>query len=197
MHRDTNRQIIEEINACGSLTIGPVVGENDSVRTKVTSLGKIHSVSLGRDLDLALKEYDGKRGDSLNMRVACELGLMDLVERNLPHLIWEFPLIHGVFLDLGGKPIGVITEDYSRGGTVPVTGVGQDRKILPYELQNLFGKPTGLDDLATTAFLVDGLRRIGDFGEFIPGDSMEMAEFSRAYFNRMDSYSVKVNLKER
>ena len=169
MYRDTNRQILDEINRLNSLKPGIVVGRNQSGKTTVTSLGKFYSEVTGRDLDIGLKEYSRIRGDVLNIQVATELGLIDLVEEHLPHLIKEFPLFHGVFLDGNGRPMGVVTEDYSKNGTVPVKSVGWNREVLPYEIQRLVDRPKDLDDLATTCFLVDGKRRIGDFGEFRGG----------------------------
>src|SRR3989338_4492608 len=126
MHRDTNRQILEEINRFPSLNYGNVVGSYASGRTRVISLGTFYSEAAGRDIDLGLKEYSeysGGEGDALNLQVACELGLIDLVEEHLPSLIGEFPLFHGVFLNANGNPVGVITEDYSRNGTVLVKTV--------------------------------------------------------------------------
>ena len=160
-------------------------------------MGKFYSNVMGQELHIGLKEYAGVSGDTLNMRVACELGLIDLVERNLPEFVDEFPQFHGVLLDANGKPIGVITEDYSKNRTLPVHSVEWNRVALPYEIQKLMGKPTDLDDLATTCFLVGEKRRIGDFGEFIMGTANEKLELARAYLENMDAYSVKVALKGR
>jgi hypothetical protein len=197
MHRDTNRQILEEINRLNSLKSGTVIGRNQSGKTTVTYLGKFHSEAVGRDLDIGLKEYSSKTEDVLNIQVATELGLIDLVEKNFPHLVGEFPLFHGVFLDENGKPIGVVTEDYSKNGTVPVRSVGWNRDVLPYEIQGLVDRPKDLDDLATTSFLVDGKRRIGDFGEFTFGDVEYKLKLAENYLDTMDAYSVRVALEGR
>ena len=197
MYRDINKQILEELTGLNSLRVGHVVGKNESGKTTVTSFGKFYSNVMGQELHIGLKEYAGVSGDTLNMRVACELGLIDLVERNLPEVIDEFPQFHGVLLDANRKPIGVITEDYSKNGTIPVNSVGWNRKVLPYEVQTLMGKPTDLDDLATTCFLVGEKRRIGDFGEFIMGTANEKLRLSRDYLDIMDAYSVKVALEVR
>jgi hypothetical protein len=197
MYRDTNRQILEEINRLNSLKSGTVIGKNQSGKTTVTTLGKFYSEVAGRDLDIGLKEYSGSQGDVLNIKVATELGLIDLVEENFPSLVQEFPLFHGVFLDGNGKPIGVVTEDYSKNGTFPVESVGWNRDVLPYEIQGLMDRPKDLDDLATTCFLVDGKRRIGDFGEFTMGSAKEKLELGKNYLDTMDIYSVKVALEGR
>lgn len=197
MYRDTNRQILEEISRLNSLKSGTIVGRNQSGKTTVTYLGKFHSDVTRRDLDIGLKEYSGKTGDILNLQIATELGLIDLVERNFPHLVDEFPLFHGVFLDKNGKPIGVVTEDYSKNGTVPVRSVGWDRDILPYEIQGLVDRPKDLDDLATTCFLVDGKRRIGDFGEFTFGDVKYKLKLAENYLETIETYSVRVALEGR
>ena len=56
------------------------------------------------------------------------------------------------------------------------------------------GKPLYDKDLATTCFIVDGKRRIGDFGEFTLGRSEEREELSKSYFYNILEYSVKTNL---
>lgn len=196
MHRDTNRQILEEIRRLDSLKYGSVIGRNDSGNTVVTSLGRVYSEVLGHDLDIALKEYSGKQGNVLNMMVGCELGLIDLVEENLPHLVEEFPVFHGVFLDSGGKPIGVITEDFSQNGTVPVRNIDRNRESLPYEIQELLGRSEDLYDLATTSFLVGDGRRIGDLGEFTSGDVKWKLKLVENYSD-MGDYSVKVPLEKK
>ena len=198
MYRFTNRQILEEINRLDSLKYGTVIGRNQSGKTTVRSLGKLYSEVAGRDLSIGLKEYSTLRGDVLNIQVATELGLIDLVEENFPSLVNEFPLFHGVFLDESGKPRGVITEDFSQNGVVPVRSVGLDRDVLPYEIQRLMGEPNDLDDLATTCFFVGGKRRIGDFGEFIMmGTIYGKLELAKNYLNTMGAYSVKVTFESR
>ena len=179
MYQDTNKQILEEITRLNSLSPGHIAGRNESGKTTVTSFGKFYSNVMGQELHIGLKEYAGTSRDTLNMKVACELGLIDLVERNLPDFINEFPKFHGVLLDAHGKPVGVITEDYSRNGTTLVNSVGWNKSVLPYEIQKLMGRPTDLDDLATTCFLVDGKRRIGDFGEFTMGTANEKLKLAR------------------
>lgn len=197
MYRDTNKQILEEITRLNSLRVGHVVGKNELGKTTITSLGKFYSNVMGQELHIGLKEYVESPCDILNIQVPCELGLIDLVERNLPEFINEFPFFHGVLLDANGKPIGVITEDYSRNGTTPVDSVGWNKGVLPYEIQKLIGKPKDLDDLATTCFLVDGKRRIGDFGAFILGIPQEKIKLARDYLDNMDAYSVRVALESR
>ena len=201
MYRETNRQILEEVARLSSLKIGPIIGENASGKTTVKSLGKFYSNVLGDDLYVGLKEYgiipENTRASSLNMRVACELGVIDLVEKDLPDLIKEFPLFHGLLLDTNKKPIGVITEDYSKAGTISVNNVGEEnRDVLPYEIQKLLGKPKYPEDLATTCFIVDERRRIGDFGEFTMGNVMEIMKLSKDYINKIKKYSVQVKLEK-
>lgn len=196
MYKNTNKQILEEIARLSSLRSGKVIGRNRSGRTTVTSLGKFRSEVAGRDLHIGLKEYCGIQS-VLDMVVATELGLIDLVEENLPHLVDEFPLFHGIFLDKSGKPIGVVTEDFSKNGTARVESVREDSDVLPHEIQKLIGRPDYLDDLATTCFIVDGRRRIGDFGEFTMGSVDVKMELAKNYFDNINDYSVKVALKGR
>jgi len=201
MYGETNKQILEEIARLNSLKIGPIIGENASGKTTVESLGKFYSNVLGDDLYVGLKKYgmvpESSRTSSLNMRVACELGVIDLVEKALPELIKEFPLFHGLLLDTNKKLIGVLTEDYSKAGTISVNNVGEkDKDILPYEIQKLLGKPKYPEDLATTCFIADGKRRIGDFGEFTMGHAMEIMKLSEKYIDKIEEYSVQVKLEE-
>lgn len=193
MYRDTNHQILEEINNLDFLREGKKIGENDSGRTTVISIGKFYSETLGRELDIALKKYSNKHGDVLDFHVAQELGMIDLIEENLPQLVVEFPIFHGVCLDTNGQQIGVITEDYSCGGIIPVRSFfGLSGEELPYEIQEIIGKKDK-DDLATVFFLANGKRRIGDFGELTEGTLDEKIALSENYLENMEKYSVKLS----
>ncbi len=197
MYRDTNREILAEINRLGSVSVGRIpIGRSERGTTTVSSLGSFYSAVLGQTAYVALKEYaeSSREKDDLELRVACELGVIDLIEKNLPQLISEVPRFHGVLLDAQGKPVGVITEDYSRGGTAPVRDRIAD---LPYDLQKLMGKPKYPKDLETACFLVDEKRRIGDFGVFTEGTSDEKSRLSGDYIDRMDAYTVRVMLEGR
>jgi hypothetical protein len=194
MYRDTNKQILEEIVKLNFLKKGDVVGRNKPGTTTVTSLGKFYSNVMNQELYIGLKEYARVTGSTLDMQVATELGLIDLVEKNIPNFdINEFPLFHGILLNSKQKCIGVITEDFSKNGTIPVESIA-DEEFLPYEIQNLIGRPEYPKDLATTCFLVDGKRRIGDFGEFIPMLPHEKLELAKDYLYNMTIYSVKNKL---
>jgi len=196
MYRDRNKEILGEINSLNSLQYGSIVGTNDSGQTSVRSLGKFYSDVMGRELYIGLKEYFNFCGDVLDIQVGCELGLLDLIEKNLPSFVDEFALFHGVFIDSSGEKIGVITEDFSKGGTISVKSVNKfEKEIMPYEIQELLGKPRFLEDLATTSFMVDGRRRLGDFGEFTFGTIEYKDRLGNDYFDVMEDYLVNIVLE--
>ena len=112
MYRDRNRTIIREINNLDHLTRGDIVAENDSRTTKVFSLRSFYSRTTESEIYLVLKKYATINQPDLSLMLACELGLIDKVEKEYGSLVDEFPLIHALFIDKKGKPSGIITQDF-------------------------------------------------------------------------------------
>lgn len=194
MYSVTNRRILDELRKLPFLRREGFVGSNTFGSTNVSSLGKFYSKTLQQEVHLALKEYDILTGNTLCLHVACELGLIDLVEKNFPGLVPEFPLFHGVLLDQKGFAIGVITEDYSKNNSLRVSD-GLSDSMLPYEIQQLMGKPKSSSDLATTSFLVNGKRRIGDFGAFTEGTIDEKFILAGSYWKNKKPYCIKTRIE--
>ena len=200
MYKDQNREIIAEINQLESLKNGEIIARNSLQTTRVRTLGNFYSKVLDRDVYLALKEYNSfKDLDDLQFKVSEELGFIDLVENNLPQLLNEFPLPHGVLINQKNpNQIGVLTEDFSQNGKYPVYQISEwNKKILPYELQKLMGSPERLDDLATTCFLVNGKRRIGDFGEFFMAQiASKKLYLAKSYLRKISNYTLRLPLTD-
>ena len=125
MYKDNNRLIFEEIAKQNSLKRGEVVGKNNSGITTVTSLGSFYSSILNSEIYVALKEYGDMKRKFLNRSVARELGLFDLIEKELPNRMVEFPQFHGVLINSNKEALGVLTEDFSKGGTTLVKNVSE------------------------------------------------------------------------
>lgn len=163
---ERNRLLIAEIRENLELSRGGEIARSDT-GTLVYSLGHYQSRMLGKELYLALKDKESHR-NAIDRFVAQDLGLIRVIEQRFPHLLGEFPVVHGVVRNSTGKPLGVITEDFTQGRKYPIRFMNGDDK-LPVELSDAFTCPLDLDELATTCFLVNGKRRIGDFGEFYKG----------------------------
>src|SRR3989344_2265257 len=123
MYKDTNRKILEEINSLGYLERGKIVGRNMHCTTSVTSLGSFYSKTLEKDLHIGLKEYKSSVGGGIDFLVALELGLVDKIEQEIPYVLEEFPLFHGICIGKEGETIGVITEDFSKSGLYSVNSI--------------------------------------------------------------------------
>ncbi|MBR9705211.1 hypothetical protein GOV12_07395 [Candidatus Pacearchaeota archaeon] len=190
MYRQKNKQILEEISRLETLKRGVVVGRSETPVTTVTSLGKFYSKTEDSELYIALKEYSEPE-ISLRIQIAFELGLIDLVGERLPRIVSEFPLFHGLFTDPDGKPIGVIAEDFSKNRSIPVKYCAD----WPFEVRNVIGLPKDPEHLRSTSFLVDGIRRIGDFGDFRPLSHTLYLEIAGDYADNLDDFSVKIPLQ--
>lgn len=194
MHSQQNRKLIAEINELHSLTRGQVVGRSNT-GTTVTAVGSFYSPTLQQTIHLALKDYP-KWGDTLDIRTACELGLMELIEENLIHIVPELPIIHGLAVNLEGKSYGVITEDYSKGGTIDVRGAAIFHDPLPYDLQSFLDSPKSETphDLGTTCFFVNEQRKLGDFEEFLM--DVDQFELSQRVYRRLADYTIRTPIRE-
>lgn len=76
----------------------------------------------------------------------------------------EFPSFYGLLARSNEEPIGILTEDFSKGGRYSVYNMHSNEN-LPNEIETLVGKPIHPVDLATVCFMVNGQRRIGDLEE--------------------------------
>ncbi len=180
---ERNQQTLAEIGQNLRLRRGSVIGR--SPNTTFTSIGNYKSTILEKDLYIGLKENRHKEGDFLRGWVARELVLINMIEQRFPQLLPEFPVFHGILEHPTGETLGVLTEDFSYGGRYPVKGfprslfVDIPDKDVPKELEEIAGKEIDNYDLATMCFLVNGQRRIGDFGEMYSG--MITTELSERY----------------
>ena len=59
------------------------------------------------------------------------------------------------------------------------------------------GSPERLDDLATTCFLVNGKRRIGDFGEFFMAQiASKKLYLAKSYLRKISNYTLRLPLTD-
>ena len=192
-----NQVLLQEIAQTALLQRGSIIGISEN-ETKVSTLGSYHSQTLERTLFLALKEF---RRD-IEIEVLRSLSILEVIAERFPHLRDELPTIYGLLKNRLGKPIGVITEDFSEGRRYKVDDVADKLfgakypHLVPHELQSLTGKESELFDLASVAFLVNGKRRLGDFNLILQGmtanERLERFPISDIYDN-LDSHTLRIN----
>ena len=156
---ERNQLLIAEIGQNLRLQRGKVIGVG--TLSTFRSAGNYRSSLLDDDLYVGLKEIPSIR-HALDFQVALDLALIRAVEQNLPYMLSEFPIFYGLIRDSKGEKIGVVTEDFSKGGRYEVEDMGAYEE-LPRELEKFLEMPITDYPLCTTSFLVNGQRRIGDF----------------------------------
>src|SRR3989344_1882947 len=158
---ERNQAIINELRGV-RLERGNVVGRSYSMI--FTSAGHYQSSVLGNTLYVGLKEYNDpeQRKSSTEDRALGELHCVRTVAEQLPHLEAELPVFYGTLLDSEGKPVGIVTEDFSQGGRYEVRSMVKDKEEFPNELRGIFPDIDSYD-LAKVGFSVNGQRRLGDF----------------------------------
>lgn len=159
---ERNQAIIDELRGV-RLERGDIVGSSSSM--SFTSAGHYRSSVLGNTLYVGLKEYTDpeKCKSSTEARALLELHCICTVAEQLPHLEVELPVFYGILFDRAGKPLGIVTEDFSKGGKYEVQDMTYDRpELLPNELGEIF-PDMDYYELARVCFSVNGQRRLGDF----------------------------------
>ncbi|HVF68930.1 MAG TPA: hypothetical protein VNA13_00010 [Xanthomonadales bacterium] len=178
---ERNATIISEINA--KTASGEVIlrGPKAEVTARgnmaiFSPIGHVPSDVLGSDLHLGVKRYH-RRGsefgnDQYRDALVSDLARVSGIADKIPSLTREVPVVFGLIATRDGSVVGILVEDFSRGGSVNVTSVsemsGRQLGVIPYELRELI---PGLDeeDLANAIFLVgdEQERRLGDFNQLL------------------------------
>jgi hypothetical protein len=165
---ERNQQIIAELSQRARLSRGRVLGQSGNSR--FTALGSYESDVTGGTVHIGLKQYEN---DFRILRDGAseDLSFLRTVSARFPDLVPELPLFTGLLAGMEGKLLGLLIEDFSRGGTSSVRemkDLSYTPEDLPMELEELIGPQRNLNELARACFLVtdkDGNvhRRIGDF----------------------------------
>lgn len=164
-----NQEIIDEIGKNLTLERRVRVGSSRSVVT--TAVGNYISQIAGNDVYICLKELTGESNWTAEERVVAELAIIRGIALHYPALIPKLPLFLGLLVGSDGNKIGIITDDFSKGGQHTVreaTDVyANPQSEIPEILlvKQLINNPEAdLDyDLARMCFQVNGEVRLGDF----------------------------------
>ena len=168
---ERNKALIDEIGRLKSLRRGKVIGKSSS-GTTTTNLGSYESSYLEKTVYLAVKQNPNFNYED---RVAWDLAIIVAIADKCPKLYPELPIVYGILRNGQGKDIGVLTEDFSEGGKFPPEGVTKRGFMMifpgaPHELKGIVVNHNIDDyDLASSAFLVNGQRRLGDFNNLKQG----------------------------
>ena len=138
MYRETNKQILEEIARLNALKAGQIIGKNNSRDTTVKSLGKFYSNVLGHDLYIGLKEYEridaNTRTSSLNIMVACELGVIDLVAVRGKNIKWiQFTTMSNI----QARRRKILKWKQDTGAEIPIEVWGWCQKYKKFKILNV------------------------------------------------------------
>jgi hypothetical protein len=171
-----NQAILAEINTGLRLSRGlevrsPNQWADHHYNTRFYPVGSYYSTVLARELHIGLKEFEYSSADT---RALFDLAVARVVYCRFPALGDEVTAFVGL-LNKQGNNIGVIIEDFSRGGRDPVYEMTNHESDqfeaweLPEELRQ-FGsrkKPLTDHDLARAFFLVNGQRKLGDLKKLL------------------------------
>jgi hypothetical protein len=163
-----NRALIREMRQHMRFQRGEVIGRGS--HATFTAAGHYGSSLLGEVVYVGVKEIK-LDGIALRLRTARELSILRKVEEKTPHLLPEFPIVYGLLADSPGRELAVFCEDFSQGGRYDIEPILQSwsqyisDEEVPKDLEKVKGSEIDNRDLATTCFMVNGKRRIGDFGE--------------------------------
>lgn len=190
---DQNKRLLEEI-AQHHWKRGKEIGSG--MNATVMSIGSYFSATLNRDLYLALYV---RNTDNHVWELAGEMATILSLEKDVPHLIPEFPIVRGVF-QYGEQQIGMVTEDFSQGSQYEVIEMIKEGQLqfpteqLPMEIR---GKGNNIIDpayLATVCFMVNGQRRMGDFDELrLAQVSARHPDLHHQSFHRRSELIVPIN----
>ena len=200
---DRNAEIFKEIRESGlKLKIGKLIGRSDG-GTTFNSLENYYSRILNKRLYIGLKTNESYYDDN----VVRDLALISKVEKEAPHLLSEFPIFHGVLRNDNRNFIGIICEDFSEGGKYLVEGMKKSWREpvkdseVPKDMEKILGVSIDNHDLVTTCFMINGKRRIGDFGEFFMpvafsyGRKVKMERVfpSKQILKRLREFTLRIN----
>lgn len=201
---ERNALLIAEINGGVRLSKRDVVGW--SQRTRTTALGSYSSNLLGQEIFVALKETRG--GLAPEQIVVRDLAWVCAVADGLPDLRPELPLFLGLLRDKNGLSVGMLTEDFSKGGKYKLWEVPEFdlpyQGPLPEQLRQFTAGERGLmdpEELANMFFRVGTVgdiveRRLGDFDKACLHFSIDerLEKFPREEIEeKFDLYTVRVS----
>lgn len=155
---ERNQRLLTEVQANAQLSRVKVIADENS-SAMFTALGRYRSSELGKLVHLGLKEFENQ-ARYIEERMTGELVVIQAITEGLPNLLTQLPLLHGLLVDQKGEPIGIVTEDFSKGGRLAVEPERSDYLDLKHFLDN----PEGFEmDYTRMAFRVGRQRRLGDF----------------------------------
>src|SRR3989338_7814582 len=115
---ERNSRLIAETGVNLNIQRGATRGESGNIL--FSSVGSFFSQETGSDVYVGMKEPKDKEGslagEMLRERFVFELAVMSVVAENMPHLLPELPLFYCLLVDKNGKPMAIVTEDFSKDG---------------------------------------------------------------------------------
>jgi hypothetical protein len=173
---ERNALIVAEINqniTSEALTLRKTGKSSFGSSTEFFPVGQYESKILGVELYLGFKKsIPGRFLFFYN-----DLGIASAIATQIPELSPEVPVFIASVKNKRGQALGVLTEDFSKGGREEVKALHEAlTDLLPVGIRTL----NYLDDeeLAKVAFLVgnEEKRRLGDFNTVLPGLSLRLRE---------------------
>ncbi len=208
MYVERNLRIIDELNTktkSGDMVLSRKGEVARSTNTRFTSVGSMQSVEIGGELHLGLKE----RNPKINMvEFLRELLVVGAIADKIPDLSSEVPIFYAFLEGIDGNNLGVLTEDFTKGGTDLVLEVHEETPQLAELIPDLSDVIPRVfkQDLVHAMFLVGNnrTRRLGDFNTILSG--MSRAEVRKQFpveelYSRSDEFVVfvdeSIHLKDR
>lgn len=131
-------------------------------RSTFNSIGSFRDTT-GSQMHIGIKTYERP---APNVRLLNDLTLIAAIDE-ITVLSHELPAIFGIMVDQMGVELGIVMEDFSRGGTTQVDSVYPNMEDwLPIELRDLIPGVTDRE-LARASFAVERRRRLGDFNTLL------------------------------
>ena len=202
---ERNAETIGEINA--KTSTGEVVlfrrervGVNRRGTTEVFPIGSFHSSTTGNELFLALKKYGKYSQGGHKTQVLVDLAAIAVIADGIPEYAPEVPQVFGLLVSKSNQELGVLIEDFSKGGSEKV--VDAPYSALPTKIRRI--KPSAdNEEVANMSFLVGPTRRrrLGDFDKLPVGMDSDIYEatFGGAIdviFDDLGKFTVKVDKRK-
>lgn len=203
---DRNRALLDEVKQ--RLKLSRTLRGQGS-KTLFYSAGKYESDILVESVYVGIKQprYSGIWPLGPPWRAAAELSIILAIEREYPDMLSKCPVFLGLLNDKNDKPVGLVTEDFSKGGLHKVRDAAEvytnPKLAIPEirKLRKLIGNPNVNEDtlgadLIRACFVVNGGIKIGDFDTlpaFFGGEDFSRIRMQLDLEKELDAYSLHLD----
>lgn len=162
-----NKEVVAEARQLFHPERGKKVGNTSGSGVSFTTLGSFPSRVLKREVFIGVKEYKNPRPGynewRLKHRAPLELATITAIAEHIPELRDNLPMFYALLRGAKRKRVGILMEDFSEGGRLPVDSLNS----IPEGLISLFGADVLEEDFVDhMGFYVEGRSRYGDFYPF-------------------------------